>query len=307
MKHVRAAFSGNSHAGTYAAVLLLGIVGWIFLGNIPTFAVMMSKRLFVSDVSVLQENLSPNSYVALMMSPFVIGLLLFFLLVKLMHKRGVCSVLNGREKLRWGHFFTAFGLYTLLMVVFYLLLFCFDGDNFVLQFDAKAFFCMLPLLLVLVPLQTLFEEFLFRGYLTQAFSVWTGRVWLVWLLPALLFALAHAANPEVGAYGFCMMMSQYLLLALLFGLFTLADDGLEVSWGMHTANNLFLLLFFTEENSALPTAAVWRFKDATPSFWDPLEIALFGVVLWLVFRRVYHWRWPDMRMRITPNNMEKSI
>ena len=102
-------------------------------------------------------------------------------------------------------------------------------------------------------------------------------------------------------------MSQYLLLALLFGLFTLADDGLEVSWGMHTANNLFLLLFFTEENSALPTAAVWRFKDATPSFWDPLEIALFGVVLWLVFRRVYHWRWPDMRMRITPNNMEKSI
>ncbi len=298
MKHLQAAFGRHNDAGMYVAVLVLGIVGWLVLGSIPIVALTIGKELMTGDegssisVGILQQIMSPNGFITLMFSSFVIGLIVLVLLVRLMHRRGFSSVVNGREKVRWSHFFTAFGLYFLLMALFHGIMLLVDRDNILFQFDARAFFSMLPLLLVLVPLQTLFEEYLFRGYLMQAVSVWSRRVWRVWIVPAIAFALAHSANPEVGAYGFFMMMSQYLLLALIFGLFTLADDGLEVSWGMHTANNLFLLLFFTEPHSAMPTPAVWCYKDASPSLLDSLEIVLFGVVLWLVFRRIYQWKRP---------------
>ena len=309
MKHLQAAFGRRNDAGMYLAVLILGIVGWLVLGSIPLVVVIFGQHLFATDSSeleqILQQIMSPNGFITLMFSSFVIGLIVLVLLVRLMHRRGFSSVVNGRDKVRWSHFFTAFALYFICMALIHLVMMLVDRDNFVFQFDAEAFFSMLPLLLVLVPLQTLFEEYLFRGYLMQAVTVWSRRLWIVWIVPAVVFALAHAANPEVGAYGFSMMMLQYLLLALIFGYFTLSDDGLEVSWGMHTANNLFLLLFFTEENSAMPTPAVWRITDASPSFADPLEILLLGVVLWFVLRRLYRWKRPALGCKIDITDVEK--
>lgn len=307
MKHLLAAFEGRGNAGTYIAVLVLGVLGWLFIGSFPMAFAMIRNRIFNGNMSMLQEILPANEYIVLLLSSFVIALIIFMLLVKSMNHRGFASVVNGRNRLRWRHFFIAFVFYFIMMSIFHAIMLFLENDNFVFQFNAEAFLKTLPILLLMVPLQTLFEEYLFRGYLMQATTVFCKRIWIVWLLPAVLFALAHTTNPEVGAYGFWMMMSQYLLLALIFGLFTLADDGLEVSWGMHTANNLFLLLFFTEPNSAMPTPAVWCYKNASPSFLDPLEILIFGVVLWFLFKRIFNWKFPALGYRIDKKNLEKNI
>ena len=305
MKHLSAAWKGNGAAGTYVAVLILGIVGWFILGSIPALAVVLSKGVVSGDVSELQQMMSANGYMLTVFSSFVIGLLLFALLVPLMHKRGFCSVVNGGKRIRWSHFFVAFGLYFVAIALVQGGMMLARPDNFVWQFSAGPFFRMLPLLLICVPLQTLFEEYLFRGYLMQASAAWTRRVWVALLLPALLFGLAHSANPEVGAYGFVVMMAQYLLFGLIFGWFTLADDGLEVSWGMHTANNLFLLLFLTEEHSAMPTPALWRQVDATPGWVDVLLLLLVALLLWVVLKRLFHWHRPQLFQKIDDTNREE--
>lgn len=304
MRHLYAAWKGKSAPGTYVAVLLLGIVGWFILGSIPMVVAAFSKGILSDDAAGLQQMFSENGYLLLVFSSFVIGLLIFALLVPLMHKRGFCSVINGGRPLRWGHFLTAFALYFLVMAILQGWSLLYDSDNYVWQFDSAAFVRVLPVLLLCVPLQTLFEEYLFRGYLMQAMAVWSGRVWIAWLLPALLFSLAHSFNPEVGAYGFALMMVQYLAFGLLFGWFTLADDGLEVSWGMHTANNLFLLLFVTEEHSALPTPALWLQLDATPSLKETVRMLFFMMLLWEALRRIYRWKTPSLRKIANPGGAE---
>ncbi len=100
------------------------------------------------------------------------------------------------------------------------------------------------------------------------------------------------------------MMLQYLLFGLLFGWFALADEGIEVSWGMHTANNLFLLLFVTEEHSALPTPALWRQLDATPSLKDIFQLLFLVGVLWVVLERIYRWKLPSLRKIANPGEEE---
>lgn len=300
MRHLLGALEGDNRPGSYVATLLLTVVGMMLLGGAPLFIAMISKGV-VSEEGLV-EAFSTNAYLLLMFSSFAIALVVLYLCIRVFHHRNFLSVVNGGRPFRWGHFLGAFGIYTVVVAVFQALMVWLDPDNYVFQFDASSFFGMLPVLLLCVPIQTLFEEYLFRGYLMQATAVWTKRLWLVVLLPALIFGLAHSANPEVEAYGFCIMMAQYVLFGLIFGWFTLADDGLEMSWGMHTANNLFLLLFFTADHSALQTPAVWKQLDATPTWKDPLEMLLVGLCLWLIMRKLFRLKTPDLTNRIDDNN-----
>ena len=147
MKHLQAAFGRRNDAGMYVAVLLLGIVCWAFIGSIPTMVVLFKNNIVATDLSELQECMSPNGYILTTFSSFIIGLASFILLVRLMHRRGFSSVVNGRDKVRWSHFFTAFGLYFLCIALIHLVMLLVDRENYVFQFDAGAFFSMLPLLL----------------------------------------------------------------------------------------------------------------------------------------------------------------
>ena len=299
MKHLLRVFDGYNKAGLYIATILLSVVGILILGSLPIAIVMMIQSLESGELLAPDFNELPYyQSLLLQFSTFVIGVAVLFGCIRIFHKRGFRDVINGGRPVRWGHFFSAFGLYILLMALVMGLLMVFNPENFILQFDAGSFFPALIVLLVCVPFQTFFEEYLFRGYLMQASAAWTRRVWVALLLPALLFGLAHSANPEVGAYGFVIMMAQYLLFGLIFGWFTLSDDGLEVSWGMHTANNLFLLIFFTSANTALPTPAVWMMVDAAPVWSDILEMVAVTGVIWLILKRKYKWELPRLFGRL---------
>ena len=100
----------------------------------------------------------------------------------------------------------------------------------------------------------------------------------------------------------CLIRLNIISRQRIFGWFTLADDGIEVSWGMHTANNLFLLLFFTADHSALQTPAVWKQLDAAPTWKDPLEMLLVGALLWFVLKRIYRWKRPALITKLNENN-----
>ena len=113
----------------------------------------------------------------------------------------------------------------------------------------------LLVVLILTPLQAAGEEFVFRGYLMQAFGgVFGSRVVAV-LLSSLLFALAHGLGQDLPIF------VDRFAFGLVAGALVILTGGLEAAIAMHVLNNFLafgLALAFTDMTSALnPTGGTW--------------------------------------------------
>jgi len=108
---------------------------------------------------------------------------------------------------------------------------------------------------LLTPLQAAGEEYLFRGYLTQAFGGLFGSRVVAIVLPALLFALAHGLGQSIPVF------FDRLAFGLVAGLLVVLTGGLEAGIAMHVLNNWVafgLALAFGDMASALnPTGGSW--------------------------------------------------
>lgn len=142
-----------------------------------------------------------------------------------------------------------------------------------------------------MPLQTSFEEYLFRGYLLQGIGVLVKNRWFPLLLTSVVFGLLHISNPEVDKIGKVIMI-YYIGTGLFLGIITIMDEGLELALGFHAANNLFTALLVTADWTAFQTHSI--FKDMSdPSKAGFLEIFLpvFIVfpILIFIFAKKYKW------------------
>ncbi|MBQ6099998.1 MAG: CPBP family intramembrane metalloprotease [Methanobrevibacter sp.] len=89
--------------------------------------------------------------------------------------------------------------------------------------------------LILVPLQCIAEEYVFRGLLMQTFGSWFNIPILALVIQAIIFAVVHGYN-SLGIFA-------VFISGLIFGFFAWKTNGIEVSSALHTANNLILSLF----------------------------------------------------------------
>ena len=90
-------------------------------------------------------------------------------------------------------------------------------------------------LLIFVPLQSIAEEYLFRGLIMQTLESWFKIPVLAIVLQAVIFALGHGYN-SIG-------LVEMLFMGLVYGFFAWKTNGIEVSSALHTANNLSFGLF----------------------------------------------------------------
>ena len=105
---------------------------------------------------------------------------------------------------------------------------------------------------LLTPLQAAGEEYVFRGYLTQAFgSLLPHRrisLALAVLAPALLFALAHGLGQSLPVF------FDRFAFGVVAGILVIRTGGLEAAIAMHVLNNFFaygLALSFGDMTEAL--------------------------------------------------------
>ena len=110
----------------------------------------------------------------------------------------------------------------------------------------------LLVILLLTPLQAAGEEYLFRGYLTQAFGslVWSRRASqaLAVLGPALIFALFHGLSQDAPVF------FDRFAFGVVAGILVIRTGGLEAAIAMHVLNNFLafgLALAFGDLTSAL--------------------------------------------------------
>ena len=121
------------------------------------------------------------------------------------------------------------------------------------------------LALVLVVLAALLEELLTRAYIAYFVkeTMETRPRWvLVYCLASgLLFAIAHFSNPEVSGAGAYYAMVFYFMMGFVLMLVTLKTHSIGAALGIHIANNLVNAWFFTYNNAAVTTNALFTQTD----------------------------------------------
>ena len=115
--------------------------------------------------------------------------------------------------------------------------------------------------LALVILAAFLEEVLCRAYVAffvkDNLETRTGKKLIYCLASAALFAILHFQNPEVHGVGAVYAMVFYFIMGFALMAVYMRTRGIEAVLGIHVANNLINAWFFTYNNSALTTNAIF--------------------------------------------------
>ncbi len=221
---------------------------------------------------------------------FAIGLLFMFLAITQIHKRSVKSLLTSRKKLDWKRVFFAFGIWFLVALIILAIDYFGNPEMFIWNFKLVPFLILSLISLLLLPFQTSFEEVLFRGYFMQGLGILTKNRWFPLFFTSIAFGLLHAFNPEIEKLGY-MVLIYYIGTGFLFGITTLMDEGMELSLGMHAANNIVAAMFVTTNWTVFQTDAL-LIDTSEPSLGMEMYIPVFVIypIIIFVFSKKYGWK-----------------
>ena len=299
MAFFEAARRGDNAFFKYVLTILAVILG-AFIGQVPlgiAVSLAAAKRgLGPEALLEFQESmdfsvlgLGSNLALLLMLLSFVAALGVLFLCVLFLHGKRATDILTGRPRLDWRRVAFAFAFWFALSAGLEVVAYLLDPGNYTLQSELSSFIPLLLIALLVLPLQTTFEEALFRGYLMQGFGLLFRNRWLPLLLTSAAFGLLHFANPEVGEFGFGLMMSYYIGVGLLLGICTLMDEGTELALGLHAATNIYGATVVSFAGSALQTQAIFRVKELDVALMLGIAVAS-GALFLFVSARKYEWR-----------------
>ena len=102
--------------------------------------------------------------------------------------------------------------------------------------------------------------------------------WVAVVITGVLFGILHGANPEVEEFGMWVALPQYILMGLILGFVAVKDDGMELSLGLHMANNIIAAITITSDSSTLQTHALFKDLHPTASHFDTLTMLVAGVI-----------------------------
>lgn len=280
------------------------IVLTAFVGQVPMMAAVFFKaatdhKAVPTTNDGLMHFFEPNTTLFLMLLSFVFALLGVFLVIKYIHKQTILSVTTARSKMDWKRVFFSFALWAIVGIASTLIEWFLSPIHFEINFKPIPFLILAIIGLLLIPIQTTTEEYVFRGYLMQGFANLSRNKWIPLLMTSLIFGLMHLSNPEVVKMGNGIMI-YYIGTGLFLGIITLMDDGMELALGFHAANNLIGALLVTSDWSAFQTHSI--LKDVSePTFGIDviLPVILIYPILLIIFGRKYNWN--NWKEKLTGN------
>ena len=163
------------------------------IGQIPlTLAIFLENGLDSVGMSQpeLMQSLDPNLLIFLLLLSFAIGLVGLKLAVKYLHQISLMTITTTRKKVDWGRIILGFGLIAVFSSISIWIDYQSNPENYVWNYKPMPFLILCLIAIVMVPIQTSLEEYLFRGYLMQGFGMGTRHKYFsVGLIVTLLIAL----------------------------------------------------------------------------------------------------------------------
>lgn len=286
---INAALQGKNEFWRYLVSLLAIFLFSMIFGAIP-FGIMASLSDDPSAAAAMDFEAAGVSEVlglALALLPFAVGLLGVWIAIKSIHNRPFNSTINPKNKIDWKKVLVGAGIWFGLTLVLEGYNYFTNPEVYVWSFDLSKFLPILIIALILIPLQTSFEEIVFRGYLMQGLGVAFRYPIIPLLLTSTVFGAMHLVNPEIEEYGTWIIWT-YIGMGLMLGLVTLMDEGLELALGVHAMNNLYACLFVTFPSSALATPAMFTMTE-----FDAVQMSILGTIAQIAFviicAMIYKW------------------
>lgn len=231
-----------------------------------------------------------NRFLIESLFPFAIGLAMVFLWVKYIHRQSITSLTTSRKKIDWKRIFFSFSLWTVITVVLLGVDYVISPENYQWNFELVPFLTLAAIAIILVPIQTSFEEYFFRGYLMQGLGVAFKYKWVPLFLTSTIFGLLHLGNPEVAKLG-NLIMVYYIGTGFFLGIMTLMDEGLELALGFHASNNLITALLVTADWTAFQTNSVFKdVSDPTLGLDVLIPVCVVFPILLFIFSKKYGWK-----------------
>jgi membrane protease YdiL (CAAX protease family) len=243
------------------------------------------------DLNYLMTLFDPNINLIFLLLPFAGGVIFLMIAIQFIHQQSFTSLTTARSKIDWKRVFVIFFFWGIFSSGMVLVDYLMSPENYEINFQWKPFLLLTIIALLLVPLQTSFEEYLFRGYLMQGIGVIAKNRWLPLIITSLAFGLLHISNPEVGKLGYVILV-YYIGTGFFLGIMTLMDEGLELAIGFHAANNLFTALLVTADWTAFQTYSVLKdISDPTEATLATIFVPVFVVfpLILLILSRIYKW------------------
>jgi len=168
------------------------------------------------------------------------------LAVKLVHKRGLKSLMGPNKNETMRNFMIAFVIIAFLILIsipFYVF-----TD---LPVQNMAFSTWLSWMLLGAPLlllQVSSEELVFRGYIQQQLAARFDSRWAWYVLPSVLFGMLHY-DPETLGSNVWIIVAHTTLFGLIAADVTARTGNLGAAIGLHFANNLYALAIVSLDGS----------------------------------------------------------
>lgn len=286
MSFLKQGSGAHEKLGMYFITLGIAFLS-LFIGQL--FSEILAVKILGYSLTKIPKSADLNITLSLLLIPFSFVLIGIMLSVKFIHKRSVLSVFTTRKSFDWKRFGFSFLVWGLVMFAF-MILSMNTGTQIEWNLNVTTFIPLLFISLFLIPIQTTAEELLFRGFLFQGFGFVFKKGWISIFLTGTLFGLLHLANPEVTKIGNIILLF-YIGTGVFMAIISHMDDGIELSMGYHTINNIFASLILTNDWQVFQTEAMYIDHSepmlGAESF---LTILVLQPLLILLFSKVYRWK-----------------
>lgn len=286
----------NYHEFWRYLIGLMLIILAVVIGQVPlTIALFLNGSLDPNmDQMEMLNSLDSNYSFFLMLLTFAVGLIGIFFVAKNIHYQSIRSLTTARAKVDWSRIGFGFGIIALISVSTVLIDYFSNPQDYVVNFEPTKFYIMLVIAVIFVPIQTSFEEYLFRGYLMQGFGVLSKTRWLPLIITSVIFGGLHFFNPEVTKLGNIIII-YYIGTGFLLGIMTLMDDGMELALGFHAGNNLITAVLVTADWTAFQTNSLLKDISEPGTGWENVYpiLIMYPIILFIMAWK-YKWtNWKD--------------
>jgi membrane protease YdiL (CAAX protease family) len=156
------------------AIVIFGVIAF----SLPHLVAITIKTLSGSvdeskldDTAYIMGLFEPNLNLVFLLLPFAGGFVFLLLTVKLLHKQTIRLLTTAREKVDWKRIWFAFFFWGIISMGLIFIDYSLNPEGYVYNFKLVPFLILALIAVILIPFQTSFEEYLFRGYLMQGIGV----------------------------------------------------------------------------------------------------------------------------------------
>ena len=293
MRKFESAWDNGDFSFAKVFLTLLLVFGAFILGNMPLMLLYPSDR--GQTMVDLVAYFGFSSLFLLQMIPFVLGLLGLVTSAKYVHKTSPLAWFTSRNKIDINRIVFSFFLWALLVIIPTIIDWLLFPSTYTVQSDFLPFLETFFLLAVCLPFQVLFEELLFRGFIFQGLAKRTKSAIFAVIVSGIMFGMMHIGNPEVRSEGFGLL-GIYITLGVSISLMAWLDQGIEIAFGFHLANNFITGILVTSEDQAFQTHALLKMESLNLSFGSILILLLSILIFFVVCYKRFHWgSWFSLR------------